>query len=235
MVRGSDDLPSVTELVDGPQPVRQQDSIFKPAFHSRPVRAPVDEFDVVALGGRTTRHPEAVEPFHWKGLLLQSFSFELLQHATRIMTADQNDRHILLNRPFWSDYWASAQQFNMRRWNDGDSIKVNYIGHPMQGAISGYIEVQNDPRGRTQEISRSREYWRSRFRAFLWNTVYSTQWEIGPLGETADLQPGRLHLSDPLQQDILGRRTTAKIPGQPTPTTRAGWTSSSLPSSGRYG
>ncbi|HEY8997694.1 MAG TPA: hypothetical protein VIM60_07330, partial [Edaphobacter sp.] len=91
---------------------------------------------------------ESSEPFHWKGLILQSLSFEMLQNVTRIMTADQNDRHILLNSPFWSNYWASLQQFNMRRWNDGDSIKVNYIGHPMQGAISGYIEVQNDPRGR---------------------------------------------------------------------------------------
>ena len=62
----------------------------------------------------------------------------------------------------------------MHRWNDGDSIKVNYIGHPMEGAIAGYIEVQNDPRGRELQISRNRQYWNSRFRAFLWETVYST-------------------------------------------------------------
>lgn len=190
MVAGSDDSASARELVDGPQPVRQQDPIFNPAFRPYSRHEPTGEFDVVALGGRMMRHPEAVEPFHWKGLLLQSFSFDLLQNATRIITADQKDRHILLNKPFWSDYWASLKQFNMGRWNDGDSIKVNYIGHPMQGAISGYIEVQNDPRGRTQEISRSEEYWRSRFRAFLWETVYSTQWEIGPIGETAIFNQG---------------------------------------------
>lgn len=149
-----------------------------------------DRYDVVALGGRTVRHPEAVEPFHWKGLLLQSFSFDMLQNATRIMTADQKDRHLLLNKPFWSNYWASLQQFNMRRWNDGDSIPVNYIGHPMQGAIAGYIEVQNDPRGRSLMISRTKEYWHSRFRAFLWNAAYSTQWEIGPLGEAAVFNSG---------------------------------------------
>src|SRR5271154_7107268 len=90
----------------------------------------------------------AEEPYHWKGLILQSLAFEMLEDATRIMTADQHDRHLLLNKPFWSDYWASLQQFNMRRWNDGDSFKVNYVGHPLQGAIAGYIEVQNDPRGR---------------------------------------------------------------------------------------
>lgn len=133
----------------------------------------------------------AVEPYHWKGLILQSLAFEALQNSTRIITADQGDRHLLLNKPYWSDYWASLQQFNMRRWNDGDSIPVNYIGHPLQGAISGYIEVQNDPRGRSLRIGvDGRQYWNSRFRAFLWNTVYSTQWEIGPLGETAIFNQG---------------------------------------------
>src|SRR5258705_10038873 len=59
-----------------------------------------------------------MEPYHWKGLLLQSFAFDMLSNATRIITADQNDRHPLLNKPYWSKYWAS--HFNMRRWNDGD-------------------------------------------------------------------------------------------------------------------
>ena len=96
---------------------------------------------------------ETGEPYHWKGLLLQSFAFSALESGVRIMCADQHDRHILLNKPYWSDYWASLQQFNMRRWNDGDSVPVNYVGHPMQGAIAGYIEVQNDPKGRDLEIS----------------------------------------------------------------------------------
>jgi hypothetical protein len=104
------------------------------------------------------------------------------RNATRIITADQSDRHLLLNKAYWSEY---SLQFNTRRWDDDDGIKVNYIGHPMEAAIAGYIEVQNDPRGRELRISRSRRYWNSRFRAFLWETVYSTYWEIGPTGETA--------------------------------------------------
>lgn len=130
------------------------------------------------------------ETFHWKGLLLQSFEFDMMQNATRIITAKQGDRHLLLNKPYWSDYWASLGQFNMRRWNDGDSIPVNYIGHPMEGAIAGYIEIQNDPRGRSLRIGDGKAYWKSRERAFWWALVYSTQWEIGPIGETAIFNQG---------------------------------------------
>jgi hypothetical protein len=179
---------SVVGLVDAPQPSflsgQTRSSTFLP---DRP--SPAEE-EFLTPGGAAHPYPDAVEPFHWKGLIFESLGFEMLQNVTRVITADQNDRHILLNKPFWSDYWASLQQFNMRRWNDGDSIKVNYIGHPMQGAIAGYLQIQNDPRGRNLRISHDPAYWKSRYHAFLWELVYSTQWEIGPLGETAIFNQG---------------------------------------------
>lgn len=161
---------------------------------------------------------ETSEPYHWKGLLLQSFAFDLLQNSTRVITADQNDRHLLLNKPFWSDYWASLGQFNMRRWNDGDSFQVNYIGHPMQGAISGYIEIQNDPRGRSLRFApRSEAYRHSIARAFLWETVYSTQWEIGPVGETAIFNQGGFTYPLGCRKRDLACEATAKY------TNNTGW------------
>lgn len=178
------------------------------------------DFDFAANPGQS-RAPvsssTATEPYHWKGLLLQSFAFDMLQNATRIITADQDDRHLLLNKPYWSDYWASLGQFNMRRWNDGDSIKVNYIGHPMEGAIAGYIEVQNDPRGRELRISRDRRYWDSRLRAFLWEMVYSTQWEIGPIGETAIFNQGGFTYPIGCKKNDLTCEATAKY------TNNTGW------------
>lgn len=166
---------------------------------------------------RVAATKSGAEPYHWKGLLLQSFAFDMLSNATRIITSDQDDRHILLNKPYWSDYWASLQQFNMRRWNDGDSIGVNYIGHPMEGAIAGYIEVQNDPRGRDLQISRDRRYWDSRFRAFLWQWVYSTQWEIGPIGETAIFNQGGFTYPIGCKHDNPSCYATAKY------TNNTGW------------
>jgi hypothetical protein len=151
---------------------------------------PQEKFSFLSTQSRTSYASPELEPYHWKGLILQSFAFSSLENGVRIMTANQSDRHILLNKPFWSDYWASLNQFNMRRWNDGDSIPVNYIGHPMEGAISGYIEVQNDPHGHDLKFSSDRHYWYSRFRALLWATAYSTQSEIGPMGEAAIFNEG---------------------------------------------
>jgi hypothetical protein len=124
----------------------------------------------------------AGEPYYWRGLIAQSMFFNVIENSFRSASDDQI-RILLANKPFWHDYAASMRQFNMRRWNDGDDFLVNYVGHPMQGAVSGFIEVQNDPVGRQQEISATRAYWKSRFKAFLWATVYSTHSEISPLGE----------------------------------------------------
>jgi len=123
--------------------------------------------------------PESIQ---WKPLLLQSLMFDSIEQTWRI-TSDSKIRHLLATKPFWHDYASSLDQFNMRRWNDGDSFLVNYVGHPMQGAVSGFIEIQNDPVGRGLSFGKSRAYWSSRGRALLWATAYSTQFEIGPRGE----------------------------------------------------
>ena len=124
----------------------------------------------------------AGERYHWGGLLGQSLFFNVIENGFRSASDDQI-RTLLAHKPFWHDYIASIHQFNMRRWNDGDDFLVNYVGHPMQGAVAGFIEIQNDPNGRQQEISATHAYWMSRFKAFLWATAYSTHSEISPLGE----------------------------------------------------
>jgi hypothetical protein len=140
---------------------------------SRSEEAPADTSD---------DEPVVSERYHWSGLLAQSLFFNVIENSFRAASDDQI-RVLLANKPFWHDYVASIHQFNMRRWNDGDDFLVNYVGHPMQGAVSGFIEIQNDPTGRVQEISATQAYWMSRFKAFLWATAYSTHSEISPLGE----------------------------------------------------
>jgi hypothetical protein len=56
-----------------------------------------------------------------------------METSTAIAIAPRSDQDetedVSICKPYWSNYWASLQHFNMRRRNDGDSIKVNYIGH----------------------------------------------------------------------------------------------------------
>ena len=146
-----------------------------------PHRQGSETSEVLTVDGGTDDYAKS-EHYHWGGLLAQSLFFNVIENGFRAASDDQI-RNLLANKPFWHDYAASIRQFNMRRWNDGDDFLVNYTGHPMQGAVSGFIEIQNDPRGRELEISANREYWESRFKAFLWATVYSTHSEISPLGE----------------------------------------------------
>jgi hypothetical protein len=120
--------------------------------------------------------------YQWSSLLAQSLFFNVVENTFRAADDDQI-RHMLANKPFWHDWLASTKQFNMRRWNDGDDFVVNYVGHPMQGAVTGFIEIQNDPVGRDLEIGSDPAYWHSRFMAFLWALAYSTNSEISPIGE----------------------------------------------------
>jgi hypothetical protein len=122
------------------------------------------------------------ERYHWSGLLKQSLFFNVIESTFRFADDDQI-RYLILKKPFWHDYVASMRQYNMRRWNDGDNFLTNYVGHPMQGAVASFIEIQNDPTGRQQELSATHDYWMSRFKGFLWSTVYSTHSEISPFGE----------------------------------------------------
>jgi hypothetical protein len=122
--------------------------------------------------------------FNMKGMLWQSLAFIGVENTYRLIT-DANMRRLTADKPYWADYIASMKQWNMRRWWDGDSILVDDVGHPMEGGVASFIEIQNSPRQRSLRFANSREYWRSRFLGMMWATVYSTQQKIGPLGEAA--------------------------------------------------
>jgi hypothetical protein len=84
---------------------------------------------------------------------------------------------------FFQDYAKSIT--NTSGWQDGDGLLTNYVAHPMMGAITSYVEVQNDRDGIEQKFGGSRRYWNSRLRAMAFAAAYSTQFEIGLLSEAA--------------------------------------------------
>ncbi|MGH9590010.1 MAG: hypothetical protein ACRD25_06425, partial [Terracidiphilus sp.] len=122
--------------------------------------------------------------YNVKGLLWQSLAFTGFETAYRVGT-DNYMRYLIAHGPYWSNYMASMDHWDMTRWSDGDDFIVDEIGHPMQGAVSGFIEIQNGPRQRVLEFGKSKAYWRSRFLALMWATVFSTQQKVGPLGEAS--------------------------------------------------
>ena len=123
--------------------------------------------------------------FHWGRALFESFTFLAIEQAY-VVHEDYRwvviENGVPLNH-YWRDYKQSLHSWLESGWNDGDPLMYGYLGHPIQGALTSYIQIQNDPRGDGLEFSNTKEYWHSRLRATLWNAVYSTQWNIGPLSE----------------------------------------------------
>jgi hypothetical protein len=117
----------------------------------------------------------------WGGLLLDSTKFLLFQQTFRLATEVDTRRG--LRGPFLQNYADAVT--NIHGWNDGDPFFVNYIDHPMEGGVAGFIEVAHDPRFRRAQFGRSSHYWKSRLRAMAFSAVFSLQFEIGPVSEAS--------------------------------------------------
>jgi len=129
--------------------------------------------------------PVKKESFHWRRALSESFTFLVIEQAYVVHTDFSwvvSENGVPFNH-FWRDYTQSLSEWVHSGWNDGDPNWFGYVGHPIQGALTGFIQIQNDPQGERLEFSRTKAYWWSRVRAALWNTAYSTQWSLGPLSE----------------------------------------------------
>jgi len=131
--------------------------------------------------------PESLT-FQWRPALNQSFRFLAAQHGFRFMTEPGTRSE--LKGPFFRDYLRSVRDLD--HWADGDPFLVNYIGHPMMGAVTGYIQRQNDPRYQAVNFGRNARYWKSVARSLAFSAVYSTQFEIGPISESSLGNSGKI-------------------------------------------
>lgn len=175
------DSPVTNNMLEEPVPCLQVES--GPAPDQPP---PTSSLDLIRQSARAypvliprRPCPEAVQ---WRSLFKQAGLFLGIQHGFRLMT-EQGTRDGLMNGHWWSGYTSSVA--NLHGWADGDPFYVNYVGHPMQGSVAGYIWVQNDPRYRQVEFGKNRDYWKSRLRAAAFSWAYSEQFEIGPLSEAS--------------------------------------------------
>lgn len=117
----------------------------------------------------------------WGHLIGSSLSFLAVSHVYRYATEATTRRSF--HQPFFPKY--SAAVANLHGWGDGDPFMVNYVGHPMEGAVAGFLWEQNDRAFRTIEFGRNRRYWKGRMRGMAFAYVYSVQFEIGPISEAS--------------------------------------------------
>jgi len=118
--------------------------------------------------------------FRWRSAISQQLLFLAVQHGYAL-TQPKTRRE--LRGAFVQDYFDSVASLD--KWDDGGRFFTNYVAHPLQGAFSGFTQIQNDPRGRTQQFGRSKAYWQSRMKAMAWSAAWSTQFEIGPLSQAS--------------------------------------------------
>jgi hypothetical protein len=110
---------------------------------------------------------ETQQGVQWKSLLRGELLFLATMHGYRIATEGAT-REAVQNR-VWSGYFKALGA--LHGWSDGDGYYETYLGHPIQGAVAGYMWIHNDPKYRVAEFGKSRDYWMSRLRAYAWSYV----------------------------------------------------------------
>lgn len=117
----------------------------------------------------------------WGPVLWQSGFFLATQHAFRFAT--EPGTRELFGGPFFQDWGDSIR--GLHGWGDKDPFIVNYIGHPMQGAVTSYVFTNNHRTGKKAVFGMNRDYWITRTKAMAYSAAYSAQFELGPLSEAS--------------------------------------------------
>jgi hypothetical protein len=137
-----------------------------------------DTADEDEAGGRDASE-DAGGHFRWGSAFRQSLLFLSVQHGYAL-TQPKTRRD--LHGPFFKDYARSVR--SLHGWADGGRFFTNYVAHPMEGSLYGFIQVQNDPAGSRLRFNDA-GYWRSRMKALAWSAAWSTQFEIGPVSQAS--------------------------------------------------
>jgi len=129
----------------------------------------------------TTPAPKHEAGIDWKRLASSSITLLTIQNAFRCAT-EEGTRDAFSN-PFWPGYVNAVG--SLHGWSDGDPFLVNYVGHPMQGAVTGFMWQHNDRAYRDAVFGKNTKYWKARLRGMAFAYVYSVQFEIGLFSEAS--------------------------------------------------
>lgn len=127
-------------------------------------------------------NPAPPPPVNWVGLTKDSLNFLVIMHGFRCGT-EPGTRDAFGVNSFFPGYIHAVE--NLHGWNDGDPFYVNYIGHPMQGAVSSAIWANNDRAYKYVYFGSDKDYWKEKLRGGAFAYFYSVQFEIGPMSEAS--------------------------------------------------
>ena len=181
----SDSTPSITigSTSRGslpPTPLKPRPSPFITFLEPSPASTPLTPQREHDSANQEEEKLAGDQTFHWSTAIKQSLLFLGVQHGYA-MTQPKTRRD--LKGPFFKDYFRSVK--SLHGWDDGGRFFTNYVAHPMQGSLLGFIQIQNDPKGMNLSFDNSNAYWRSRLKALAWSAVWSTQFEIGPVSQAS--------------------------------------------------
>ncbi|HEY3706718.1 MAG TPA: acyloxyacyl hydrolase [Terracidiphilus sp.] len=121
---------------------------------------------------------------HWTPLIIEASVYTAAQNAFNLYSGYWYRWETTHGK--WMDRWFdSVTGWRWDHWEDNNPFLDDYIGHPMMGAITNYMWIQNDPKGATVDFGNNRVYWKSRMRALAFTTAFSLQWKFGPFGEAS--------------------------------------------------
>ena len=129
----------------------------------------------------TPAGPKPATKVQWRRLFEGSTRYLAVMHSFRLAT-EAGTRDGLRSNLAGGYFHALGA---MHGWSDGDGYFENYLGHPIEGTVSAYIWIKNDPRYRHVEFGKDPNYWKSRLRAYGFSWAFSAQFEIGPVSEAS--------------------------------------------------
>jgi hypothetical protein len=183
MAQISDPAATRATLPDAPTPTASateganSTSTSVVAVSAAPDRASPEDCSVDTTHARNCR-------VHWHQLFISGTLFNAFEDAGNLYTGYWY-RWETTHGNWWDRYINSAAGWRWNVWADQNPVLDDYVGHPMMGAITDDIWIQNDPKGMTVVQSNSWPYWRRLLRAGTFSTAYSFWWKLGPAGEAS--------------------------------------------------
>ncbi len=177
--------PSATagsEGLDASRSLRMPSSLFRIDRDDQTQQAAASGKETPAQGAvpQPTRASQATPQFRRAAFSkVVGYGFQLTGyvHVMRLMAQDFTRSQLSGN--FWQDYVNSIHV--PKTWGDKDGWEVNYLGHAIFGSAYSRIWIeQREPKATTKS-----QYFKSMGHAFVFTTIMSVQYEIGPLSEAS--------------------------------------------------